>query len=798
MTQSATVSIATADVFINVGGPATGSYVADRNYTGGGAYTWSGQTGVYATERWSSSSFSYAIPVTAGQVQVTLKFRESCAAGCPYQRVFRVTAEGTTVLNNFSVPANTVSDQTFTVTTDATLNLVFTRITGEAWVNAVEVRQLSTNPVPTVSLTAAPAAIASGASATLTWSSTNATACNATGAWSGAQALSGSVSTGALNATSNYTLTCTGPGGNASQSATVTVVPPPAVSLTATPASISSGSSSTLNWSSSNATSCTASGAWSGPQALNGSVSTGALTTNTTYTLTCTGTGGSATQSATVAVSALPPPTLTLSASPGSVTSGSTSTLTWSSANATACTASGAWSGNQPTSGTFTTQALTATSSYNLTCTGAGGSATQSAVIAVVNPGAGPFPLRVEAGKRYLTGADGQPFLLIGDAAWSLIGALSREEADLYLEDRRSKGINAVLVNLIEHLFTPNPPRNAYGEGPFLVPGDFATPNEAYFAHADYIISKAAEKGMLVLLAPAYLGYKGGLDGWWNDMQTNGATKLGAYGRYVANRFRAYDNILWVHGGDYDPPDATLVRAVANGIRAVDTRWLHTFHGGRGTASLAYFGTGEPWLTVNAVYTDAYTVVTSAYQEYSRAATPAFMIEGGYEYADGNQLMVRTQAYQALLSGLFGHVIGSSQIWAFPAGWQTGLNSPGAQQMANVRTLIGARAWWTLEPDIAGTLLTGGALTTGGNAAAALATDRSFAIFYSPDWRTLTINMSALAGPNARAIWIDPVSGASVPVAGSLFPAAGSRMFTPPGYNAGGYADWVLTIDSAP
>jgi hypothetical protein len=63
-----------------------------------------------------------------------------------------------------------------------------------------------------------------------------------------------------------------------------------------------------LSWSSTNATSCTASGAWSGTKAISGTASTGGLTANETYTLTCTGTGGSATQSATVTVGAAASP----------------------------------------------------------------------------------------------------------------------------------------------------------------------------------------------------------------------------------------------------------------------------------------------------------------------------------------------------------------------------------------------------------------------------------------------------------------------------------------------------------
>ena len=66
---------------------------------------------------------------------------------------------------------------------------------------------------------------------------------------------------------------------------------------------------------------------------------------------------------------------------------------------------------------------------------------------------------------------------------------------------------------------------------------------------------------MLVLLAPAYMGYAGGQEGWYQEMQANGATKLQAYGQYVANRFLAYDNNLWVHAGDYNPPDTNLMCA---------------------------------------------------------------------------------------------------------------------------------------------------------------------------------------------------------------------------------------------
>lgn len=43
------------------------------------------------------------------------------------------------------------------------------------------------------------------------------------------------------------------------------------------------------------------------------------------------------------------------------------------------------------------------------------------------------FPLSVSADHRHLQDAQGKPFFITGDAAWSLIAQLSREDADKYL-----------------------------------------------------------------------------------------------------------------------------------------------------------------------------------------------------------------------------------------------------------------------------------------------------------------------------------------------------------------------------
>jgi uncharacterized repeat protein (TIGR03803 family) len=159
---------------------------------------------------------------------------------------------------------------------------------------------------PTLSLIANPTSITAGQSSTLTWSSTNASSCTASAGWSGSKPVSGST-TVAPTATTTYTLTCTGPGGTTSANATVTVsaVTKPTVSISANPTSITAGQSSTLTWSSTNASSCTASGGWSGNRGTSG-MATVSPTATATYTLTCTGTGGSTSNSVTITVNAQP------------------------------------------------------------------------------------------------------------------------------------------------------------------------------------------------------------------------------------------------------------------------------------------------------------------------------------------------------------------------------------------------------------------------------------------------------------------------------------------------------------
>jgi hypothetical protein len=288
-------------------------------------------------------------------------------------------------------------------------------------------------------------------------------------------------------------------------------------------------------------------------------------------------------------------------------------------------------------------------------------------------------------------------------------------------------------------------------------------------------------------------------------MVANGPERLRQYGEYLGRRYRDFSNILWVHAGDYDPPREDLVRAIAQGIRTYDARALHTAHGSPETSALDYWR-GEPWLQVNNVYTYG-PVWTAASEQYARPERmPFFLIESAYETEhETTEQRLRSQAYQAVLSGAAGQIFGNNPIWHFdgpglyPSSltWQQALGSRGAQSMSHLHDLLTSLPWWQLEPDSRGMLLTAGMEGGSERAVAARSADRSFALIYLPSRRVITVDLRLLAGPCVAAHWYDPANGQFSTAAGSPFRASGTRRFGGDlELNSSGFEDWVLLLRS--
>jgi len=190
---------------------------------------------------------------------------------------------------------------------------------------------------------------------------------------------------------------------------------------------------------------------------------------------------------------------------------------------------------------------------------------------------AGPvYPLKKSANGRYLVDQNGTPYLIAGDAPQSLTVNLSESEAEMYFADRQAHGFNTLWVNLICNDYTGGRADGTTFDGlhPFLNGNDFSMPNGQFFARADRMIRMAAQHGLQIMLDPAETG------GWLGAMRQNGVQACRNYGRYLGNRYRDFDNLIWFNGNDYqnwsDPANDAVVTAVALGIKDNDTRHIHT------------------------------------------------------------------------------------------------------------------------------------------------------------------------------------------------------------------------------
>jgi hypothetical protein len=397
------------------------------------------------------------------------------------------------------------------------------------------------------------------------------------------------------------------------------------------------------------------------------------------------------------------------------------------------------------------------------------------------------FPLRIAANQRQLEDSLGRPFLMNGDAAWSLMVELNTAQVETYLEDRRQKGFNTILVNLIERGF--GGPANQNGDLPFVPADDFTSPNEAYFAHADQVIARAAEKGMLVLLTPAYLGFGCGSQGWCEQVLDHTVEEMRDYGRYLGARYAGYTNILWVHGGDTSALGQGAldhVTAIAEGILEMSpTVQLHTGHCSRNNSAVDCYDL--PWLDVNNTYSACGDSLDAVHEDYDEDPVwPFFYIEGKYENENSTLACLIDQSAWSILGGTFGHVFGNNPIWKFGSGWENELSSPGSLAMAHLDDLYRSRAWFRLVPDWTGQYLTG---NPGGDALAARTGDGETILVHVPDARTVSVDLGGIAGSQARGWWFDPSDGSTSDL-GVFATAGGETDFVSPGQR-------LLVLDDA-
>ncbi|MBV9848968.1 MAG: glycoside hydrolase family 140 protein [Armatimonadetes bacterium] len=424
--------------------------------------------------------------------------------------------------------------------------------------------------------------------------------------------------------------------------------------------------------------------------------------------------------------------------------------------------------------------------------------------------------LKVSDNKRYLVHDGGSPFFYLGDTAWELFYRLGRAETERYLADRAAKEFSVIEAVLLSE-FGALERANAEGHLP-LTDKDPARPEEAFFAHVDFVADKAAELGLWMGLLPTW-GDKVGPKMWGAGPEVFTAQNARAYGEFLGRRYRDRP-VIWILGGDRPvrtEAHRDIWRAMAAGIKAGDGgRGLMTFHPPGGHSSSEFVG-GEDWLDFEMIQTGHGGRDGATYElvgeDYRRTPTrPTMEGEWCYEnhpvnwkpelgrYDDWD---VRKGLYWSLFAGGHGFTYGCNDIFTFYRApedlavygnftpvlpWTRALDLPGAQQLKYARRLLLSRPYLTRIPDqelIASDIGMGA-----DHVQATRDAEGRHAFVYVPNGRAVTVDLGRLSGQTLAACWYDPRTGAATEA--GRFPAQGTQEFTP----AGG-ADWVLVLDDA-
>ena len=374
------------------------------------------------------------------------------------------------------------------------------------------------------------------------------------------------------------------------------------------------------------------------------------------------------------------------------------------------------------------------------------------------NPSGQPVKpeLSVSDNNRYLVNAAGEPFFWMGGTAWGMSEWLTREDVDIYLDNRAEKGFTLVQVCLFwgkreedPIRFTTNP-TNAYGHKAFvevngkpdpvqplvMKGGTPQNPND-YWDHVDYVIQSASRRNMIIAVLPVWGRRYVNATHPPHSEQVFSISSMRSYGEFLGKRFMGYSNIVWVLGGDVKADAGghhldhyrSMAEGIITGITGETITWdedsplwdlaLITYHpdGSPLKNSSSWFH-NDTWMDLNMIETHGHRdlVYQAVQQDYALAdpVKPTVMGEPDYEGVRPNNMVsagihMRRQALQSFFAGAAGFTYGgkidqegNGPLWSPYNNWKEMLDMEGARSMTNIKSFCLNHSWpdWTPVHDI--------------------------------------------------------------------------------------------------
>ena len=425
--------------------------------------------------------------------------------------------------------------------------------------------------------------------------------------------------------------------------------------------------------------------------------------------------------------------------------------------------------------------------------------------------------LTISANGHFLQFEDGTPFFWLGDTAWELFHRLKKEEIATYLQNRHQKGMNLIQAVIIANTDNPLSP-NQYGDRP-LLEEDPEKPNENYFKLVDWVVEEANKKGMFMGLLPTWGGKVSKF--WAKGNVLFNERNAYSYGLFLGRRYKDYQNIVWITGGDrpavHDTADWRPVwEAMIKGLR----------EGSNGKALITYHPWGEHSSTEywrNTAVLD-FNMLQSGHarrdievwrwieRDY-HIQPPKPILDGEPTYEDHpinwklengyfRDYDVRKQLYRSVFSGACGVTYGHQAIWQFYSArenkivfpdrtWMEALDRPGAFHAAHLKRLIESRPSLNRVADQS--IIKTGQGEKENFITAFRDTDNSYAMIYLPVGKKIAVNLSWMKSVKVRAWWFNPRTAEVYKL--KVFRNKDGIEFVPP--TQGPDNDWVLVLDDA-
>lgn len=396
--------------------------------------------------------------------------------------------------------------------------------------------------------------------------------------------------------------------------------------------------------------------------------------------------------------------------------------------------------------------------------------------------------LKVSDNKRYLQHENGTPFFWLGETAWLLPSRSNREEVDYFMNVTKRNGYNVVQISVLHTVSA----MNAYGDWALPDGFDFRNIDKRgeynYWQHVDYIVERARQSGIYIGIVCVW-----GTPVQQKQMIVEDARK---YGKFLAERYKKYPNIVWLIGGDIrGDVEPEVWQALATTIRGIDPDHLMTFHPRGRTISSTWFN-NEPWLDFNMFQSGHrrynqrngdgdYPIEENTEEDNWRFAGRSLavsplkpVIDGEPSYEDIPHGLhdvnerrwqaedVRRYAYWSVFAGSFGHTYGHNSTMqmlrpgyqpSFGAEkpWWEAVNDPGCREMKYLKNLILAFPFFERIPDQSVIVGTNGlqyerVIATCGN---------DYILVYNYTNRKVEIDMTKISGAKKKAWWYSPVNG---------------------------------------